>query len=250
MMPPYPYYPPYPYHHPQQHPQHSHSDPTSPAGGDGMFAAAPHPHSQPLPYPPQYMWPSNQPPPPPPLKHGQSAPPQPLQQSSVTPVTQGQNLSYPVPFIPPPSPYGPYAMPYYPPPPPGAPNPPPLPHFQGQPNYPHEAQRLMNGTNSVGGMNFMGASPESNQNRRNGNAGGSNGGRRNAPKVRSVWSYGPGTSAGSHSYGAGETVGPRLSSTMRRTSGNSSAGSGGNRTPGDEASSTAVCYFFSNHCFC
>jgi hypothetical protein len=234
MMPPYPYYPPYPYHHPQ----HPHSDPTSPTGGEGMFPPASHPHSQSLSYPPPYMWPHGHPPPPPPPQHTQSAPPQTLHQSSATQPTSnippGQNAQYPVPFMPPPSAYVPYSVPYYP---PGAPGPPPPPHFQGQHGYTPNVPPLMNGTN-IGNTNGV----ESNQSRRNGASGGNNGGRRNAPKARSAWSYGPGPGVAGYPYGSGETVGPRLSSTMRRTSGNSSAGSGSNRTAGDEASSTAVRY--------
>jgi hypothetical protein len=78
------------------------------------------------------------------------------------------------------------------------------------------------------------------------------GSKRGAPPARTAWSYGPGISMGGFGYGnpsgmgGGEAVGPRLSSTMRRTSQTSSVGSGstGYRTPaGDEASSTAVSHF-------
>jgi SUZ domain len=247
MMPPYPYYTPYPYHHSQQQqqpPQHPHSDPTSPTGSLAMFPPQSHPHAQPLPYPP-YMWPHGHPPPPPPPQHAQSMPPN-LHQSSLTQPTsnapQTQNGSYPVQFIPPPSQYNAYMTQYYTPHPSGAQGP-PTPHFQGQPVYPHP----MNGANGTGGLNGVGVE-SNNQSRRNGSGGGNNpGSRRNAPKVRSAWSYGPGTSIGGYNYGNGDTVGPRLSSVMRRTSGNSSAGSGGNGTPGDEASSTAVRHVSQSH---
>ncbi|KIJ65633.1 hypothetical protein HYDPIDRAFT_88485 [Hydnomerulius pinastri MD-312] len=71
---------------------------------------------------------------------------------------------------------------------------------------------------------------------------------RGAPPARTAWSYGPGVGmggfgmnnvSGRSSSGGGEVVGPRISSTVRRPSGNSNA-SAGSRTPaGDEASSTA-----------
>lgn len=75
---------------------------------------------------------------------------------------------------------------------------------------------------------------------------GTNGvGRRNGPRTRTVWPNGPGVGFGgqySSNMVVNDTVGPRLSN--RRTSGTSSgSGSNGNRTPGDEASSTAVSHF-------
>lgn len=84
-----------------------------------------------------------------------------------------------------------------------------------------------------------------------------NGGKRGAPPARSAWSYGPGIGMGGFGYGnpsgmgGGDIVGPRFSSSMRRTSQTSSVGSGstGNRTPGDEASSTAVSHIFADAIF-
>lgn len=73
--------------------------------------------------------------------------------------------------------------------------------------------------------------------------------KRNAPRNRSAWSYGPGAGMGGYTYNMPpappishtDNVGPRLTPSMRRTSGASNAGgSAGARTPGDEASSTAV----------
>ena len=69
---------------------------------------------------------------------------------------------------------------------------------------------------------------------------GTNGvGRRNAPRPRSKWNYGGGVGLSGNCYNntnGGDTVGPRLSG--RRTS--SGSASNGNKTAGDEASSTAV----------
>jgi hypothetical protein len=73
--------------------------------------------------------------------------------------------------------------------------------------------------------------------------GGGGTGKRGAPPARTSWSYGPGAGMGgigsANPLVGGDVVGPRLSSSMRRTSGASSSGSTGTRT-GDEASSTAV----------
>lgn len=72
---------------------------------------------------------------------------------------------------------------------------------------------------------------------------------RGAPPARSAWSYGPGVGMGGFGVnnvgnrpGGGEVVGPRLSSSVRRPSGNSNASACGRISAGDEASSTAVSY--------
>ncbi|KDQ61389.1 hypothetical protein JAAARDRAFT_30816 [Jaapia argillacea MUCL 33604] len=272
---PYGYYPPFSYQqhpHPQAYPM-SHSDPTSPAGPEMYAHQHQHPPPQPLPYPNPnpYMWPQQQPPPTnihhpqPPNPHQGSQPPssQPnpmghpsLQNSPYPP----QNTShFPPPYGPTsPNPYNPYTIPYYP---PHPPHPqagmPPIPtHMQGQPMFTVEGQvpfpsslpNNSNRVNSAGNMN--GSNNHSRTSSRNSN-GGNNGvvasgrGRGALPNGRPpnghAWTYGPGIGFG---YGGassgGETVGPRLSSSMRRTSGTSSgSASTGNRTPGDEASSTA-----------
>ncbi|EGN96739.1 hypothetical protein SERLA73DRAFT_184899 [Serpula lacrymans var. lacrymans S7.3] len=118
------------------------------------------------------------------------------------------------------------------------------PQMSGQVPYSQD-NRMMNGHNGTGIVNddsmvhtrsFSGTSVGQHGNMK----------QRGAPPARHAWSYGPGVGMGGYGVGninntcsmAGETVGPRLSSTMRRTSGTSSS-STGNRTPGDEASSTA-----------
>ena len=226
-MPQYSYYQPYAYH--QQHP---HSDPTSPSVGEPMFHPQPHSHSQSqqqLPYPPQYMWQHGHPPQPP--QHPQSAPPQPVHSSGTPNMPPPQGSGYPPQFIPPSGQYGHYPVPHYYPshpqgPPPAHPH--PSPHMHGQLYHPE---------NNGPGQGPVVGSPNPNADPHNGRRGESNSNsRRNAPKVRTAWSYGPGTGGFQYHNNSGESVGPRLTSS-RRTSGNSSTGG---RTPGDEASSTAV----------
>ena len=227
-MPHYPYYQPYQYH--QQHP---HSDPTSPSMGEPMFHPQPHPHSQSqqqLPYPPQYMWPpGHHPPPPQPPQHTQSAPPQPVHSSGTPSMPPPQGSGYPPQFIPPSSQYGHYPTPFYP------------QHHQAPPStHPSHPPQPMNSglyhpDNSGQGHGSVIASPNPSVDSHNGRRGHNNS-RRNAPKVRTAWSYGPGPGGFQHHNDNVDVVGPRLTPS-RRTSGNSSAGS---RTPGDEASSTAV----------
>ncbi|KAF9643711.1 hypothetical protein BDM02DRAFT_3191297 [Thelephora ganbajun] len=227
-VPQYPYYQPYPYH-----PQHPHSDPTSPSMGEPMFHPQPHPHSQSqqqLPYPPQYMWPpGHHPPPPQPPQHTQSAPPQPVHPSSTPNVAPPQGSGYPQQFIPPSGQYGHYPMPYYPPHPQGPPS--------TQPSHPmpHIHSQLYHPDNNGQGHRPVIGNQNPSVDSHNGRRGGGHNNRRNAPKVRTTWSYGPGPGGFQYHNNNGDTVGPRLTPS-RRTSGNSSAGS---RTPGDEASSTA-----------
>ena len=122
----------------------------------------------------------------------------------------------------------------------------------GQPMFSPEA-RPMGGGGAGGGRNgHDGANNHSRASSRNSTGhGGVNGGsKRGAPPARAAWSYGPGIGMGGFGYGnpsGMEAVGPRLSSAIRRTSQTSSVGSGstGYRTPGDEASSTAV-----SHSYC
>ena len=231
VAPQYSYYQPYPYH--QQHP---HSDPTSPSVGEPMFhpQPQPHPHSQSqqqLPYPPQYMWPPGHLPPPQPPQHTQSAPPQQVHSSSAPSMPPPQGPGYPPQFIPPSGQYGHYTVPhYYPPHPQG----PPSTHPPHQP--PHIHGQLYHPDNNGQGHGTAMGSPNPGVDSHNGRRGGNNNSRRNAPKVRTAWSYGPGPGGFQYHNNNGDTVGPRFTSS-RRTSGNSSAGS---RTPGDEASSTAV----------
>ena len=229
VIPQYPYYQPYPY---QQHP---HSDPTSPSMGEPTYHPQPHPHSQSqqqLPYPPQYMWPpGHHPPPPQPPQHTQSAPPQPVHPSGTPSMPPPQGSGYPPQFIPPSSQYSHYPVPYY------------QPHPQGPPSThpphppPHMHSQLYHPDNNGQGHGPVIGSPNPSVDPHNGRRGGGNSNnRRNAPKVRTALSYGPGSGGIQYHNNNGDTVGPRLTSS-RRTSGNSSAGS---RTPGDEASSTAV----------
>lgn len=153
-------------------------------------------------------------------------------------------------------PYGTFPIPgYYPP----QQMAPPLPHMMNQMVYSPET-RPMNGMGGNGsGRNGHGHDSISAHHGRTSsrNSTGHNtmngSGKRGAPPARSAWSYGPGVSMGGFGYGnpsgmsggGSDVVGPRLSSAMRRTSQTSSVGSGstGNRTPGDEASSTAVSRF-------
>ena len=229
VIPQYPYYQAYPY---QQHP---HSDPTSPSMGEPTFHPQSHPHSQSqqqLPYPPQYMWPpGHHPPPPQPPQHTQSAPPQPVHPSGTPSMHPPQGSGCPPQFIPPSGQYGHYPVPYYPPHPQG----PPSTHPPHPPQHMHS--QLYHPDNNGQGHGPMMGSPNPSTDSHNGRrGGGNNNSRRNAPKMRTALSYGPGSGGHQYHNNNGDTVGPRLTSS-RRTSGNSSAGS---RTPGDEASSTAV----------
>jgi hypothetical protein len=240
VMPQYPYYQPYLYH-----PQRPHSDPTSPSMGEPVFHPQQHPHSQSqqqLPYPQQYMWPPGpHPPPPQPPQHTQSAPPPPVHSSGTANVPPPQGPGYPPHFMPPSGQYCHYPVPYYQSHPqgPSSTHPPhPPPHMQGQ-LYPPDNNRQGQGHGSA--MSSPNPSVDSHNGRR---GGGNNSNRRNVPKVRTTWNYGPGAGGFQYHHNNGESVGPRLSPS-RRTSGNSSAGS---RTPGDEASSTAVSSFLSSHC--
>lgn len=228
VMPQYPYYQPYPYHS-----QHSHSDPTSPSMSEPVFHPQPHPHSQSqqLSYPPQYIWPpGHHHPPPQPPQHPQSAPPQPVRPPGTPNMPPPQAPGYLPQFMPPSGQYGHYPVPYYQSHPQGPPSthpPHPPPPMHGQLYHPDN--------NNGQGAGRVIASPNQSADSQNGRrVGGSNNGRRNAPKVRPTWSYGPGPGGIQYNNNNGDSVGPRFTSS-RRTSGTSSAGS---RTPGDEASST------------
>jgi hypothetical protein len=247
-IPSYPYYPPYPWPISQAGSVLPSSE-SSPAGGE-MFLP---PHHAPPPahsFNP-YLWPNMHQPAP---VHGQP-PPHPRQQQQAhhtPPPPPPQNSHYPVPYI---APY-PYP-PYYPPQPPPANaqmTPPPgsmsgLPYACNESPAPppangHMTNDIRNNHNNHGthqnrasSRNSTGSSATANGMKRGGGA----------PPTRTAWSYGPGVGMGgvahqTSSFMSGETVGPRLSSALRRTSGASSMGSSvGNRAPaGDEASSTAV----------
>lgn len=64
------------------------------------------------------------------------------------------------------------------------------------------------------------------------------------PQARTAWSYGPGVGMGGYvapnGISAGDVVGPRLSSSHRRPSGNSNSGNSHASSNCDEVSSTAV----------
>jgi hypothetical protein len=124
-----------------------------------------------------------------------------------------------------PAPYGHYA--YYPVPGQTMPPPPVPPHMSGHSPFPADQARPFDGSGPS-----TPASAHSRASSRN-----SSTSRRGAPPVRSAWSYGSGTG-----HYSNDVVGPRLATGMRRLSGASSVGSAsaGNRTPGDDASSTVV----------
>ncbi|KAH8116498.1 hypothetical protein DFH11DRAFT_1580991 [Phellopilus nigrolimitatus] len=254
---PYQYFPHYPYPGPpHQHP-HPSSDPASPVAGpvDGYPQ-----HAAAVPYmgPNPYGW--GVPPPPTTPQHHHPptenhSPPVPGQHQVLTSPVQ-----YPhqyAPYMSPPGavPYSSYP-PYFQPPPQSHP---PVMHPHSQPIYPVELPPT-NGNppdqSATSGLsNGNGGPPLSRQGNISGAGNGqhyvSNGGSANKhgppPSARGAWSYGPGvglhanvSGQGMHygPGGGGESIGPRLSSNMRRTSG-ASSGSGGNRTPGDETASTA-----------
>ncbi|KAL4250211.1 amino acid/polyamine transporter 2 family protein [Abortiporus biennis] len=238
---PYSYYPPY-YAPQSQPPPPHHSDPTSPAPVDPMYQPQTAPPQ--MPYPGQYYWPqttTNQP-----NQHTSPTngiPGHPVPPSQGPPPGPQQQASYP--YVPP-QPYAPYAMNgYY----------PPARYQQGQ--QPLPAPPMQRGPSFFspdgmhpgdnGGIGQSNVAPNvfdsANHSRASSRNSSNNGvSRRGAPRARQAWSYGPGVASGGVPYpGAGgilpiDTVGPRLST--RRTSGNSSGGSAGNKTPGDEASST------------
>ncbi|KAI0063999.1 hypothetical protein BV25DRAFT_328926 [Artomyces pyxidatus] len=225
-MAPFPYYP-YPYPHPM-----SNSDPSTPSP-DGLYLLQQPPHPQPM-YMPPYGWAQNPGIPP---GAGHSAAPSP---SHVTGYPQYA-----------PAPYGPYTMPgYFP---PHHPHSQTMPHMSGQqPMYPTDMPLHMNGNADAIGVGNNNGNVYVRPPLRNGSVGNgnhSNGTNKRKTPRASAWSYGPGISGGfpggsgvnglsmtpAETYG---TVGPRLSNSMRKSSGNSS-GSAGNRTPGDESSSVA-----------
>lgn len=258
-MPPYPYYPQYgypPHPPPPQHPSESPNHATPDAGYSPQ-----HPTQPNMAY--SYMWP-----PPPP---GQpSHQPQHLTQMPANiPPTMSGPYSAPGPsgqvqpyagYVPPPQPqYSPYPPQGYPPPfaypqaPPLGVSPQQIPLHSSM--YSPEITRTTsemghyaNGSsNGVDGNDHSRASSRNSGNHHGGP--GAIGGKRGAPKTRAAWSFGPGAGMGGYAYNmppnapmvSTDTVGPRLSSAIRRTSGASStSGSAGTRTPGDEASSTAV----------
>lgn len=152
------------------------------------------------------------------------------------------------PYSPGPAPYGYgvpgyYQQPYQPGVPMGPPPPPPIPGQMYHPGSMSEyaAPNAGNG-NGMDGLNLSRTSS------RNSNGHGSVNGKRGAPRARGSWTYGPGVSNGGFTYnangppngmGSSDAYGPRLTTTMRRTS-NTSSGSAGARTPADETGSTTV----------
>ncbi|THH05400.1 hypothetical protein EW145_g4822 [Phellinidium pouzarii] len=258
---PYPYYhPPYPYGPPHQHP-HSSSDPASPVAGpiDGYSHHAAVSYMGPGPYgwmPPPSTPQRHHPPPeghPPPGSHQVHTPP--MQGAPHMPYSPHQ---YQCMTSPGPLPYNGYPSYFQPPPQSHV----PIIHPNSQPIYPIELPPTnghgpdQDATSRVSSGN---GSPSPTLSRHGNSSGNSNGqhymggntNKRGAPPTRGVWSYGPGIGvhtnapgsgipfgSGISGNGGGETVGPRLSSAMRRTSG-ASSGSSGNRTPGEETASTA-----------
>ncbi|KAI0717979.1 hypothetical protein C8T65DRAFT_706941 [Cerioporus squamosus] len=250
-MAPY-YYP--PYHYPPPPPQHS--DPATPGGTETMYSPPQSAPQQP-PYGQPYMW-TNSPSPgqpslPPP--HQQHPP----QQGMPPPRSDGHTPAHPMPppmqnvppyppYAPGPAPYG-YSMPgyyqqpYQPGAPMGPPPPPPPSSMPGQMYHPGSVpDPNASNSNGMDGYNISRTSS------RNSNGHGSLNGKRGGPRTRGSWTYTPGVSAGGFTYapngatngnGASDAYGPRLSTNMRRTSGTSSGGSAGARTPADETSSTA-----------
>lgn len=231
-IPSYPYYAPYPYPHPQA-PMHVPDN----SAAHGTMEAYPSPQhaAHPSVYVP-YAWS--------PAQQQQSLPHPPMQHTAQQPSTPSvaPPASQYSTFTPPVSPYGPYpmSMPGY------FPQPPHIPHVQASPpaaqnhgHYPGNGYMSSAGGNDVmsstrsypGDLTHspsMGPKP------------------RGAPPARSAWSYGPGVGMGGFGVnnvgnrpGGGEVVGPRLSSSVRRPSGNSNASACGRISAGDEASSTA-----------
>ncbi|ESK97814.1 r3h domain [Moniliophthora roreri MCA 2997] len=248
---PYGYYP-YPYGH--LPPPSQHSSDTS--ASSEMYPSPPPPPPPPphVMYGPPYVWspPPNQSPihPPPPMQSPQSS------NSGQTTVSHPprQPQQYPA-YIPPPHGYG-YPMPGYYTPPPGQPM-----HSMLPPSAPQffDDTRIMNGSMPGNSNNHgyigdhaaqqrgNGFNSRNNSNRSNSNGTGKT--RGGAPAPRAAWSYGPGIgghglqmSSGNSSSSSsvnGETVGPRLNNSMRRTSTTSTGSSGQYRSSsnGDEAAS-------------
>ncbi|KAL5512958.1 hypothetical protein ACEPAH_3356 [Sanghuangporus vaninii] len=258
----YQYFPQYPYAGPPPppppQPPHSNSSPSSPVTGpvEGYpqhsttvpfmgpntfgWTQPPHPQSQQSRHPLE-----NQPP---------STPGH--NQSQSLPVQGSPPIMYPYPPYLPPGvvPYPGYS-PYFQPPPQA--HPPPL-HPQSQPNFPVELPST-NGNGPDRGMPSGASSgkgsPSPTLSRHTSSSGNSSsypnhlngvaGNRRGMPPTRGAWNIGssPGIRASlsgpglQNGTGAGDSVGPRLSS-MRRTSG-ASSNSSGYRTPGDETASVA-----------
>ncbi|KAG0709323.1 hypothetical protein DFH29DRAFT_887821 [Suillus ampliporus] len=229
-IPGYPYYAPYPYPHPQAQ---MHAPDNSSAHGAMEAYPSPQHAAHPGVYVP-YAWSpaqQQQPLPHPSMQHTTQQHPNP---SVAPPASQYSTFTPPVP------PYGPYPMPGY------FTQPPPIPHVQSSPptvqNHGHyPGNGYMNGAGGNDAMSLnrsypgdltqsssMGPKP------------------RGAPPARTAWSYGPGVGMGGFGVNnmgsrpsGGEVVGPRLSSSVRRPSGNSNASAGGRTPAGDEASSTA-----------
>jgi hypothetical protein len=243
---PYPFFPHYPYP-PATSPN---SDPSTPASAELYLPQ----HTS---YINPYGW-SNQPHPPP--MHAHATPPTRPAMNHQNSAPNQNASQYPTPFMASPSPYVHYPMTTYYSPHLGQQGP-PLPHMISQPSFPGEALRSISGTgfgnghrngylNGTVGVPNHSRTPSRNS---TGHTIPSSGVKQSGlPPPRSVWGYGSGIGTGNFSYGGmngssgdgNETVGPRLSSTMRRGSGSGiSVGSTGNRTSvGDEASSTAVSY--------
>lgn len=268
---PYSFYPPYPYPHPPfPPPQSANSDHNNPSVSPTDMYQQP-PYNQNMQYA-QYMWPQA----PSPSNFNtsavgssvqspqidnqnnvlqlQNAPPPPGQNPNFSspPSNQYQPVRFP-PFIQPPHTYNFAVPPYYGP--QHFPQQPPIqphPQSQSQPTYPADMSSQVESNTSNDYNNGQSRNDGIAQRTiaRNGPNNVQDGSQRpTAPAARSAWSYGPGVSIGGvgpahgnthYNSAGGENVGPRLSSSVRRTSASSGSGSGGNRTPADETSSTTV----------
>ncbi|KAH7913826.1 hypothetical protein BJ138DRAFT_1001385 [Hygrophoropsis aurantiaca] len=234
----YPYYTPYPYpQHSQQNQLPHGSDPAGPAGPPDMYPSTHHPpQGVYIPYP----WNGSQLPAPHlPIQQSQTHHPHQAPSPPIAPPASQYST-----YMPPVPPYGPYPMPQY------YASPPPVQHVPPSPApVPNQALYSHDAGYPNGGMGHPDMASANNS--YPGNIGGHqppNGAvKRSAPPARSAWSYGPGIgmggfgmgNAGGRPSGAGEVVGPRLSSAVRRSSGNSNMSPGNRTSTGDEASSTA-----------
>ncbi|KAJ8590109.1 hypothetical protein M405DRAFT_181021 [Rhizopogon salebrosus TDB-379] len=229
-IPGYPYYTPYPYPHAQAQ---MHAPDNSNAHGTMESYPSPQHAAHPGVYVP-YAWSpaqQQQPLPHPPMQHMAQQTPT----TSIAPPASQYST-----YTPPVTPYGPYPMPGY------FAQPPHIPHGQSSSpavqNHGHyPGNGYMNGPSGHDAMSSNRSYPgDVTQSPPMGSK------TRGAPPARSAWSYGPGVgmggfgmnNAGSRPSG-GEVVGPRLSSSVRRPSGNLNTSAGGRAPAGDEASSTA-----------
>lgn len=230
-IPGYPYYTPYPFSHPQAQ---MHTPDNSTVHGTMESYPSPQHNAHPGVYVP-YTWSpaqQQQPLPHPPMQHmAQQAPAPPI----APPASQYSTYTPPV------APYGPYPMPGY------FAQPPHIPHGQSSPptvqNHGHySGNGYINGP--VGHDTISSNLSYPGDVTRSPSMGPKT---RGAPPARSAWSYGPGVGMGGFGINnvgnrpsGGEVVGPRLSSSVRRPSGNSNSSGSGRTLACDEASSTAV----------